>query len=313
MNIIEFKRLMAVLGSLSASECIEAKSILRNRERQVESDVVLRESEQQVKSCPHCKGNELRSAGSKDGRKRFKCVACSKTFNTYTGTSLARLKMADKHIEHAELMVEGWSLRVVARRLSIDLHTAFLWRHRFLKAACETQPEKLSGVVEADETFFLESFKGKKSGMPRPSKTRGEPAKQRGLSKEQIPVLVARDRSTGATLTAKLQDRSSKQIGDCLVPFLDKDVVLCSDGASAYRTIGKKHGIDVKSVPAKAAAGNYHINNVNAYDSRLKGWMGRFKGVATVYLDNYLGWHRMLDKEGKNASGRSIVASLLAA
>ncbi len=88
---------------------------------------------------------------------------------------------------------------------------------------------------------------------------------------------------------------------------------LRSAGASAYRTIGKKHGIDVNSVPAKAAAGNYHINNVNAYDSRLKGWMFRFRGVATKCLDNYLGWHRLLDRDSKNASGRAIVASLLAA
>ncbi len=28
----------------------------------------------------------------------------------------------------------------------------------------------------------------------------------------------------------------------------------------------------------------YHIQNVNAYDSRLKGWMHRFNGVATKYL-----------------------------
>ena len=43
-------------------------------------------------------------------------------------------------------------------------------------------------------------------------------------------------------------------------------------------------------------AGIDHINNVNAYDSRLIGWMFRFQGVATKYLPNYLGWHRMLDK-----------------
>lgn len=313
MKTIEFKRLMSLLGGLSASECIEAQAAIRDRTREVESDVVLRQVEQQVTSCPHCIGLELRSAGSKDGRKRFKCMACSKTFNAYTGTPLARLKMAEKHIEHADLMVEGWSLRKVAEKLSIDLKTAFLWRHRFLQTARNAQPAKLSGVVEADETFFLESFKGQKAGIPRPSKTRGEPAKQRGLSREQIPVLVARDRSTGATLTAKLQDRSSKQIGACLVPVLDKDVILCSDGASAYRTIGRLHGLDVKSIPAKASAGNYHVNNVNAYDSRLKSWVFRFRGIATKYLDNYLGWHRMLDRDGKNASGRAIVSSLLSA
>lgn len=35
---------------------------------------------------------------------------------------------------------------------------------------------------------------------------------------------------------------------------------------------------------------------INAYDSRLKGWMHRFHGVATKYLENYLGWRRMLER-----------------
>ncbi len=39
----------------------------------------------------------------------------------------------------------------------------------------------------------------------------------------------------------------------------------------------------------------FHIQNVNAYHSRLKGWMTRFHGVATKYLDHYLGWHRYMD------------------
>ena len=30
--------------------------------------------------------------------------------------------------------------------------------------------------------------------------------------------------------------------------------------------------------------GIYHIQNVNNYGSRLKGWMRRFNGVATKYL-----------------------------
>ena len=41
----------------------------------------------------------------------------------------------------------------------------------------------------------------------------------------------------------------------------------------------------------------YHIQNVNAYDSRLKSWMQHFHGVATKYLESYLGWMRLLDRE----------------
>lgn len=39
----------------------------------------------------------------------------------------------------------------------------------------------------------------------------------------------------------------------------------------------------------------FHIQNVNAYHSRLKAWIGRFHGVATKYLDHYLGWFRYMD------------------
>ena len=44
--------------------------------------------------------------------------------------------------------------------------------------------------------------------------------------------------------------------------------------------------------------GPWHVQNVNAYVSRLRAWMQRFKGVATKYLDSYLGWFRMLDRSG---------------
>ena len=44
--------------------------------------------------------------------------------------------------------------------------------------------------------------------------------------------------------------------------------------------------------------GSYHIQNVNAYISRLKDWLRRFKGVATHYLPTYLGWRRMIEREG---------------
>ncbi|GIM29858.1 hypothetical protein CPJCM30710_25240 [Clostridium polyendosporum] len=40
----------------------------------------------------------------------------------------------------------------------------------------------------------------------------------------------------------------------------------------------------------------YHIQNVNAFHSRLKDWLERFKGVASKYLDNYLAWFNFVEK-----------------
>jgi hypothetical protein len=49
------------------------------------------------------------------------------------------------------------------------------------------------------------------------------------------------------------------------------------------------------SAGERVRAKTIHIQNVNGYHSRLKGWITRFKGVSTRWLPNYLGWRRMLD------------------
>ena len=60
----------------------------------------------------------------------------------------------------------------------------------------------LKGIVEADETYVLESRKGAR-GLGRKAPRRGGKAKKRGLSREQVPVLMAADRS-GTTVSAVL-------------------------------------------------------------------------------------------------------------
>ena len=37
--------------------------------------------------------------------------------------------------------------------------------------------------------------------------------------------------------------------------------------------------------------------------------MRRFRGVATKYLDSYLGWHRMNARDGHTQTARSVLAA----
>ncbi|MET3109478.1 transposase-like protein [Oxalobacteraceae bacterium GrIS 1.18] len=276
MKPTPFKKFIDSFNSLSASECIETKKALIRREQLVQGSLLLREAEAAMKECPHCGNEHFIKNGLKDNRQRFKCKACFASFNALTGTPLTRLRKPEMHLQNAACMVDGLSIKKTAARLCIATTTAFRWRHRFLRSPKLIQPLILTGVVEADETFFIESFKGQRKDIPRPSKARGTKAKKRGLSKEQIPVLVARDRSSGATLSAVVASRTAKDIGEKLSPVLSDDCLLCTDGAHAYRVIAKNKGIQSKSVPAKKSSGSYHIQNVNSYHSRLKGWMHRF-------------------------------------
>ncbi len=92
-------------------------------------------------------------------------------------------------------MIAGETVRAAARRCGVHKNTSFRWRHRFLAKLSGAKPAHLHGIVEADETYFLESFKGSRN-LPRPARKRGGKAAKRGLSDEQIPVLIARDRTT---------------------------------------------------------------------------------------------------------------------
>ena len=100
-------------------------------------------------------------------------------------------------------MIEGVSTAKTALRCGVHYTTAFRWRHRFLASLAADKPKAMAGIVEGDETFILESFKGKRSDMPRKSRKRGGKSAKRGLSVEQIPVIVARDRN-GVTTDAML-------------------------------------------------------------------------------------------------------------
>ncbi len=189
-------------------------------------------------------------------------------------------------------------MRAAARRCGISKNTAFRWRHRFLALAAQHHDTRETGIVEADETFFLESFKGQRH-LPRPPRQRGGVGKTRGTGPEQIPVMVVRDRE-GHTADFLLDKLDAQHIQDALSPLIDQEAVLCTDGASVYSAFARRHGITHQVVHARPGqrvrTGAFHIQNVNAYHSRLKGWMRRFHGVATRYLVNYLGWRRMLER-----------------
>jgi transposase-like protein len=323
MKIQKLKRVSAAISEMSASEIAEVLKVVSKREGQVEGEVVVQQKAATITHCPRCE-YEAMKWGTNKSIPRFKCKnpeldenglkVCGKTFNALTGTPLAHLHFAEKHIANAACMVEGLTVRKTAAKLGINKDTALSWRYQFLKTIQADQPKALTGLVEADETYFLESFKGLRKSMPRTAKKRGTPAIKRGLSKEQIPVIVARDRATGQTLSSVIASRSAVDIGVKLLPHLSRDAELISDGASTYRLIAQSHGITFRTVPKDKnhkTRGTLHINNVNAYDKRLKEWMDRFHGVATKNLDIYLGWHRFLDAAKRKATARKFLSAAI--
>jgi transposase-like protein len=123
--------------------------------------------------CPHCASREIVGWGRSNGLLRFRCKSCGRTFNALTKTPMAHLRKKEKWLDHARAMIEGKSLAKTAELCGVHPTTAFRWRHRFLRAPSDDKPRRLSGIVEADETFILESFKGRRSDLPRKARKAG--------------------------------------------------------------------------------------------------------------------------------------------
>ena len=295
----ELNRITAALRKLTPMQRRVVAAELASLDAQPVSTMIVEGRFAATATCPHCKAERVSRHGHANGLQRYRCRECCKTFSALTGTPLCGLHKRGKWLGQAEALRDGLTLHKVADMLNIHVSTAHRWRHRFLALPMTLQPQALTGIAEADETMFLLSFKGKRSGLGRKARKRGGKAAKRGLSHEQVPVLVARDRA-GVTMDCVLKAMDITTLSAALKPFLTKDVVLCTDGSPALAGAARQLGVEHHAVNLSAGVrvdGAWHVQNVNAYHSRLKGWVYKFRGVATCYLANYLGWFRALERE----------------
>lgn len=305
----EWEKLIGMLSRLTREQRKRMVVELSATEQRVEA-VEIVESRRPPNACPHCGGDHLVRNGHANGLQRYRCRVCGKTFNALTGTPLARLHLRGKWLAQAAAMRDGLSLKQVAACLAIAPSTAFRWRHRFLDVPKTLQARVLIGIAEADEAYFLKSAKGQR-GLLRKARKRGGKGSTRGTSKDHHPVLFARDR-TGSTANFVLASTMAEEMGHVLKPILPVDTVLCTDGSSALARVARDLGIEHHAVKIAAGVrveGAWHVQNVNAFASRLRQWMVRFKGVSSRYLEHYLGWFRALDRSpGFNPEPASLLA-----
>ncbi len=309
------QRLDELVAELTHAQAQKVIGALQERGDGDEVQRLLNRRLEEAAECPHCGSKRIEGWGKeRNGLKRSRCLDCQRTFNPLTGTPLAKLRKKERWLSYAAALNGSLSVRKAAKACKINKNTAFKWRHRFLKAQNYSKDQSLAGIAEVDEIFVLESFKGQRI-LPRPARKRGGVAAKPGLSAEQIPVLIARNRA-GNHIDAVLPDRSEAAVRPVLEGKLPKkDTLLCMDGDKALIAFAEAEGIEYELIVASKGEHVHetvlHIQNVNAYGGRFKQWLVRFNGVATKYLQSYLGWRRWLEKGEDAISSQSALAAAL--
>ena len=243
--------------------------------------------------CPYCGDHEaiFIRKGFQRGKQRFQCKSCGHKF-TYDTKQLT--SNSQQPVESWIIMLEDTlalgSLDSTADKIDVCHSTAFHMRHKLLvyMEAALTVSEPLEALIEADETYVLESQKGTRVTHRKPRK-HGECASKRGLSNEQLCVCVAADRDHH--IVARCVNRAKPTSEDLVNALADhiaeKSLLLC-DGAASYNHLAERTSCDKISLIGHESYNKvYHLNTVNNLHSRFKEMLRSFRGVATKYLNRY--------------------------
>lgn len=249
------------------------------------------------KTCPHCEASRVHKRGKQNGVQMYKCEECLKWFSSTTGTTLWNIKRKDKWQSYINCMQQGMSIKKTAKEIGVCIQTSFDWRHKILSVLNKKVPVKLNGRVECDELELPLSNKGDKH-LIRKARKRSSDFIRNTETKEvtTVQVVSAIDENNHTYFKAIETKRiTAKQLNKTLGKKLDKNVTLITDKHPSYRPFVKSR----PTIKHKTVKSNEYVNKedkkinlqkVNNQHKQLRLFLGKFNGVSSKYLQNYLNW-----------------------
>ena len=247
----------------------------------------------------------VKNGKDRNNKQRYKCLDCGKTFYSTSQTLSSNTSQSiGKWVEFIFGLFNALTCEQLSEKCKISTTTAWQWRLKIFEAIESLQTDvRLSGVVFADDTRIPYNFKGNHGDefvAPRHSRKRGNQSSVKNCQKNTICVLCALD-SKGNSFSHCIGfgNPSGKRLSNGFINKLnvDESMILVTDGAQSFSRVVKDYAIpkwekrititkNGKKYPNML--GQFHIQQINGYHSRLKNYLRPFKSVASRYLPGYL-------------------------
>ena len=234
--------------------------------------------------CPYChKKTKMIKKSFARGKQRYLCMECKHKF-TYDSHMITSFLNIDVD-EFVGICIDTLTM------VPIHKTAARLNRHKFLSMIekyLESEKIQLSGTIECDETYVLESPKGS-SLKHRKARHRGEPSKFRGISHEQICIVTTTDRNEHEIFLAVGQSRPTKDIiQDTFKNNITQRSIIYTDGTDCYNSLAECKNYKVVHLKGHQSYNQVeHLNVVNHIHSIIKNKLAQYRGVATKYINRY--------------------------
>lgn len=268
--------------------------------------------------CPHCgvEGDAYKLKPNPESERpvrpgTYHCRTCRKQFTVTVGTIFEQTRLPlSKWLYAIHLMCsskKGISANQLARDLGVQYKSAWFLCHRVRKAM-EGEPlrERLSGVVEADQTYVGGKKKGSGGGGPT---VHGQNA--------AVFVLVSRN---GESRSEVVPDETSDTLQGIMRDLVVPDTAIMTDQHKSFYGLDahfKSHE-SVDHSKGEYVRGVVHTNFAESWHSLLKrGIFGAFHHLSRKHLQRYLhefdfrwnsregtDWERVVKLLGKVAGKR---------
>ncbi|MBS0187494.1 MAG: IS1595 family transposase [Planctomycetes bacterium] len=243
--------------------------------------------------CPNCGDVDVyqmkdRKTGQRNKDFRWRCRGCSKLYSVRTGTvfeeSLLPMHKWARAVWEASVSKNGVSALELSRKLEITYKSALFMmnRLRFAMQQDPSNPPKLTGTVEADETYWGGRPRHKRKGIT------GNPP-----GKPKTPVFAAIQRN-GEVRARVLPSVTAANLREALTECVDPSARLVTDDLNLYWKAGKPFA---RHDRVKHSVGEYvnkedptlHSNTIESFFARLKRKLhGTHHNVSKKHLHRYV-------------------------
>lgn len=217
------------------------------------------------------------SVSKLEKRHQYECNSCRYQFSVTAGTGFH-----DSHLPLWKWFLavyliceskKGMSANQIKRTLGISYKTAWYLCHRIREAMKCEESEKLTGIVEADETFVGGRY----------DKRRKRPAFEK-------PCVVGVIQRGGDVRAQTIPSRGARAISAFVRESVEPGSMLMTDDYAGYQKVGQEYDHNIiQHSKLSYVVGETHTNSIENFWSLFKrGLVGSFHKVSEKHLDRYL-------------------------
>jgi transposase-like protein len=250
-------------------------------------------------TCPHCQSKAVSYLTT---RRKWKCMSkeCHKQFSVKVGTIMEDSPIGlDKWLAAIWIIANaknGVSSYEIHRALGITQKSAWFLLHRIRLAMQTGTFEKLSGEVEADETFI-----GGRARFMHKDKREAKIHGRGSVGKVAVMGLLERH---GEVRTRVISNTSQETLHKAVRNYVEPGAELFTDAFVSYRGLEAEYVHQVIDHAEKYVDGNVHTNSIENFWCLLKRSIkGTYVSIEPFHLFRYLDEQsfRFNERKGKDA------------